>query len=525
MKANRPAALAGCLLLSALCAAAAVPDLPSLEITSNNILGFAGHKDTVWMLTDAGVNYTTDTTRTPVWHGLKTSLYQYTRAMAFGNATAVLCLDTVSLRTPGKLWYFRHAPGGGGVIDSVVLPFVFDSLGAFAKDKAVFMAREAVWSAGFFWLACEDGGLVRWDGTKTGFRAFFPGVGKQGFSPEKVRLDSANGFSVFPDSSKRVIGVTVPPTPADSAALLVLTPKTLYRFSVRDTSWAPLPSKLGDASKTFLSYLDVFGSDHAPLLFCTIETRFGSGEPDTATYRYDAARNAWVLFEKNIATFTFGKDSLLYLVFFSEPYTIRAFRGSTEDSLSIRRSFDSRISRAMNNNSPLKITDMMYLPRTDSTGALWIGTESNNVSYNGLFFSRNEESDERNDSPFVYIHREKKIETGLKETYAYPSIIANDFADPSKPNRAVFSYSLAKQSKVSISIYDWNMDVVKNVITNEDRPAGKDDKLGNGKSTDRTRDCWDGTNNAGRRVAVGVYYYKITAQSGERSFGKIIVAK
>ena len=144
------------------------------------------------------------------------------------------------------------------------------------------------------------------------------------------------------------------------------------------------------------------------------------------------------------------------------------------------------------------------------------------MSYNGLFFSRNEELDEKNDIPFVYIHRERTIQTGLKETYAVPGILAND---PAKPNQAVFSYSLSKASKVSITIYDWNMDIVKNVITNEDRGAGTSDPLGNGKSTNSKRDYWDGTNNAGRRVAVGVYYYKITAQSGERSFGKIIVAK
>ena len=120
------------------------------------------------------------------------------------------------------------------------------------------------------------------------------------------------------------------------------------------------------------------------------------------------------------------------------------------------------------------------------------------------------------------MHRERKIEGGLKESYAYPGILSGNF---STPTRSIFAYSLSKASKVSITVYDWNMDLVKNVITNEDRRAGKDDQLGNGRSTDRTRDFWDGTNNAGRRVAVGVYYFRITEQTGERSFGKIIVAK
>jgi flagellar hook assembly protein FlgD len=67
------------------------------------------------------------------------------------------------------------------------------------------------------------------------------------------------------------------------------------------------------------------------------------------------------------------------------------------------------------------------------------------------------------------------------------------------------------------------MDLVKTIIKDRDRPAGND--RANGRSADAAEDSWDGTNTYGKRVAVGVYYYKITAQSGEHSFGKIIVAK
>jgi flagellar hook assembly protein FlgD len=67
------------------------------------------------------------------------------------------------------------------------------------------------------------------------------------------------------------------------------------------------------------------------------------------------------------------------------------------------------------------------------------------------------------------------------------------------------------------------MDPVKTVIKDRDRPAGND--RANGRSTNAAEDTWDGTTDSGRRVAVGVYYYKISAQSGEHAFGKIIVAK
>ena len=46
-----------------------------------------------------------------------------------------------------------------------------------------------------------------------------------------------------------------------------------------------------------------------------------------------------------------------------------------------------------------------------------------------------------------------------------------------------------------------------------------------GRSTVESEDNWDGTNARGRPVAPGVYYYKITTSTGERSFGKIVVAR
>jgi hypothetical protein len=216
----------------------------------------------------------------------------------------------------------------------------------------------------------------------------------------------------------------------------------------------------------------------------------------------------------------------------TKPNNIQAAAGSRPDTL-IRTATDTlicspksflndRISTAMNGNTPDNLTDILYLPSSDSSGSLWIGAASTGIVNNGLFFTRDERAGERGKIPFVYVHSEKKIATGLKQTYAIPGILSGDY---SQQTQTIFAYSLSKASKVTIAVYDWNMSLVKNIITNEDRKAGKDDPLGNGRSTDRIRDVWDGTNNAGKRVAVGVYYFRISAQSGERSFGKIIVAK
>jgi hypothetical protein len=361
-------------------------------------------------------------------------------------------------------------------------------------------------------------------------RVFFPKV-RRSFDPSTVRLDTVSGLPQFPDSARRVIEVSVQSSGADSAVLNVLTPALLYRFSTKDTSWDSLPARIGVPSVVFSQYIDAFSVARSPLLFATIATKNGAGQPDTSIYRYDTASGSWITYSflKGGTALTFGPDSIVYLAI--KPNGIQAAAGSRSDTLvrsagdtlvCNQSSFRTRITVAMNNNTPDFITDVLYLPKSDSTGSLWIGTASSGVINNGLFFTRDERAGERGQTPFVYVHREQTIQSGLKQTYAYPGILNGDY---SQQTRSIFAYSLSKASKVSIAVYDWNMDLVKNVITNEDRKAGKDDPLGNGRSTDRTRDFWDGTNNAGKRVAVGVYYFRITAQDGERSFGKIIVAK
>jgi flagellar hook assembly protein FlgD len=147
-------------------------------------------------------------------------------------------------------------------------------------------------------------------------------------------------------------------------------------------------------------------------------------------------------------------------------------------------------------------------------------------TWNGLLFSRSEERDEHDSTPFVYVRHDPKISTGLKQTYAVPGILSSNVSTSDvTSSQAVFAYSLSKAANVTITVYDWNMNLVKNVVTNSPRLAGADDPTGNGRSTNRREDVWNGTNSTGKRVAVGVYYFKITATSGERSFGKIIVAK
>jgi hypothetical protein len=107
----------------------------------------------------------------------------------------------------------------------------------------------------------------------------------------------------------------------------------------------------------------------------------------------------------------------------------------------------------------------------------------------------------------------------LRNAYFFPSIL--NVREP----KGFFAYSLPKNGKVTIRIFDWNMDLVKVVIKDQPRQAGNSASSGSGRSSLEREDYWDGLTTTGRRCAPGVYTYKITVSTGESTFGKIILAR
>jgi hypothetical protein len=494
-------------------------DLPTREITSNKIYGLAGHGDTLWMVTDQGMNYTIASSDTLSWFGYKAPFRVL--SFSFGAQNVVASLDTTNVLMPNKLWFYNHTDHS---FDSLQLPFARSvQFSAELADSAVLMATGVAFggSDSAFWLACQNGGLARFHPNSKTLRAFFPGINRS-FDPASVRIDSVTGSTTISGlASKRIIAVAVQKVSKDTTAVLALTQTTLYRFFPKDSSWDSLPAKL-DGPDKFDRYNAVFASDHSPYLFADISIQGGS---ESSLFRYNPSTGTWARFDARVSgavtALTVGPDSVTYLLKNNE---IRKFSGNAYDSLKSSQ-FDTRMFNAMGDN-PSTLNDILYLPKNDSAGSLWIGASSvQNSTQNGLFFSRFEEIDEQSKTPFVYVRRDRKIKSKLKETYAVPGILSSNLSGSTGTSQTVFAYSLSKASDVTISIYDWNMNLVKNVIVNQPRPAGENDPLGNGRSTNRKTDSWDGTNSAGKRVAVGVYYFKITAKNGERSFGKIIVAK
>jgi hypothetical protein len=531
------AAFAGMAGFFCVTAHAAIPSFTATrEITSNNVYSFAGHGDTLCMVTEGGVNFTLATSDSLSWFGYKTD--QFSGAISFGDGALAATLRPVSQNvTPtsavlvNQVWLFHFPALASGMLDAknvVVVDSIFSQgnhLGKVARN-ADFSVVDVAWSKGAFWLACTDGGLARLDIANNSARAFIPGR-KKGFPPSRIADSSGIVLDSFPDTTKRVIGVTVQDSSV-APVVWAVTPVRLWKFSYRDSSWDSTPSFLADPNLTFVNYCNAYARtlNGALELFASIAAHKNKNASvlDTMFFRFNPLKNSWTTCLANGPfSLTFGQGDEVYVNY--NNYINLYQEASAGDTLVISGKntsdvFQTRMTKANGGYVPDNINGMLFLPQTGAKASLWIASSANVLpsAKNGIFYSFDELSDEQNATAFKYIHSDKKLTAGLKESYAFPGVL-----NSLNGGKAMFAYNLSKASKVTIKIYDWNMDPVKTVIKERDRPAGND--RANGRSTNAAEDTWDGTTDSGRRVAVGVYYYKISAQSGEHAFGKIIVAK
>jgi len=127
---------------------------------------------------------------------------------------------------------------------------------------------------------------------------------------------------------------------------------------------------------------------------------------------------------------------------------------------------------------------------------LWIG------SNNGLSRIIEREDDSWSDTVKVY------LASSADGTYAFP----NPFSPAFETTK--FKYNLSSDSKVSIRIMNFDMNLVRVVIQNVERRQGV-----------RLQDFWDGKDEMGNIVSNGVYFYRVDSDSDSPQFGKIMVLK
>jgi hypothetical protein len=507
---------------------ATMPFTSTKEITSNDIYSLAGHGDTLWMITKLGANFTFAKADSFSWQGYITD--SLNGVITFGNSTALMCLWTGSKNVTSEysvaansLWLHSHDGNSDKIIDPGFIKA--DSL-AFTKiaSSADFSAIDAAWSEGFFWLACKDGGILRIKTSGDSAIAVFPGSRKW-FSPSKLMDSSASGIpSKFPDTAKQVIAIAIRDSLSGSPLIWAATPEKLWKFTSADTLWDSVPAAFSDPELSLKGYKNVFVNDNGDSmrLFANIEVTRHSSVYDTVIsgfFKYYPDARAWTMVMEQMPTaVTFGNKAEVY-VLADNQFNLYKDEYGTFNPQYTTKVIQKRMTTGSGADYPGSVNDILYLPQADGKASFWIASSTTSLpTLNGLFFSLDEKQDEIDTVAFNYVHRDKKIKSSLTESYAYPGII-----NSANSGKAVFAYNLSKTTKVTIRIFDWNMDMVKTVIRDRQRYAGNTQTTG--RSSVVSEDYWDGTNTYGKRVAVGVYYYKITAESGEHAFGKIIVAK
>ncbi|HEX9654265.1 MAG TPA: FlgD immunoglobulin-like domain containing protein, partial [bacterium] len=133
---------------------------------------------------------------------------------------------------------------------------------------------------------------------------------------------------------------------------------------------------------------------------------------------------------------------------------------------------------------------------------LWVGTGNGlaKTTDNGSTWS-------------VFQTFERTGRDGTPRTYAYP----NPFS-PSVHNRlgpaghVRFQYNTINDTRVTLKIYDFAMNLVRTVVSSKARPGSSD-----------IYEIWDGTDAGGRRVDNGVYFYRLELSGDGAFWGKLVV--
>lgn len=487
-------------------------------ITSNDVFAVTGEADTLWTLVWEGAR-NQFAANTIIHGGDSVSLNKdnnwlsYTLGcinsdihdLAYGDGRLVLCFDTLKFGQPNPVLLLTR---NGNSINrqDVSLGWSVDS------TSSDFTATGVVWVNNAFYFACMDAGLVKWD---------YKNQAKEVFSPGKsssIPVNEFLGLESKPDTMLRVIGVE-----RHGNDVMVITPARIWRFSTIDSSWdSSISAQIFDSDLKFNGFEAVYPEpEDSGLLLSRLRVKkrvAGSWKDTLILAKYSRSQKKWrSVLEQTVYDVAFGPGHYFFTLTESG---ISAFQDSIADSLVSRSAlintsvFQNWITRNFAISDPV-LTDLHYISLTDSTGYLLL------ASTDGTFLA-NWQYPPGEKVTFYQVKRAPPIRSGLKQTYARPGLLVADMYD--QQSRTVFIYNLSRDANVTIRVYDYNMDLVKTIISNKFRRAGNNGGQ-HGRSTVENEDWWDGRNSAGKMVAPGIYYYRISTDIGERAFGKIVVAK
>lgn len=148
------------------------------------------------------------------------------------------------------------------------------------------------------------------------------------------------------------------------------------------------------------------------------------------------------------------------------------------------------------------LTNEYFAVGVSSGHTLWVGTSDGlaKTTDNGFTWQ-------------IFQAFEPTGKEGGPRTYAYP----NPFS-PNIHNRfgevghVRFQYNTTRETRVTLKIYDFAMQLVATVVEDKPRPAGGD-----------FYEIWDGRDRFGRQVDNGVYFYRLVLEGEGTFWGKLIV--
>lgn len=110
---------------------------------------------------------------------------------------------------------------------------------------------------------------------------------------------------------------------------------------------------------------------------------------------------------------------------------------------------------------------------------------------------------------WTHIMNQTAVKNDLGSIRMIPSVIGAD-------NQSLVSYKVSKPSKITIEVFSYDMRKVRTIVKSAERPASST------RSTLATEDFWNGRDDAGRAVTMGIYYIRVKDNHGHVGWGKAI---
>lgn len=107
------------------------------------------------------------------------------------------------------------------------------------------------------------------------------------------------------------------------------------------------------------------------------------------------------------------------------------------------------------------------------------------------------------------IMNQTSVKDDLGSIRMIPSVIGAD-------NQSLVSYKVSKPSKITIEVFSYDMRRVRTIVKNAERAASST------RSSLATEDFWDGRDNAGKAVTMGIYYVRVKDNHGHVGWGKVM---